>query len=84
MNILEKLCDLNLSIEQQIEQAVDAEIERLQGLLRAANEITKSREAEIERLRGLLDDACVVFDHYELPEHALHFRRALARERASE
>jgi organic radical activating enzyme len=41
-------------------------------------------EDEIERLRGLLDDACVVFDHYELPEHALHFRRALARERASE
>jgi hypothetical protein len=40
--------------------------------------------AEIERLRGLLEDACVVFDHYELPEHALHFRRALARERASE
>jgi hypothetical protein len=36
--------------------------------------------AEIERLQGLLDDACVVFDHYELPEHALHYRRALARE----
>jgi hypothetical protein len=32
---------------------------------------------EVERLRGLLLDACKVFDHYDLPEHSLHYRRKL-------
>ena len=34
-------------------------------------------EAEIERLRALILDGCAVFEHYDLPEHALHYRRAL-------
>lgn len=33
--------------------------------------------AEIERLRALLENACEVFDHYDLPEHAFHYRRIL-------
>lgn len=32
---------------------------------------------EIERLRAELEDACKVLDHYDLPEHALHYRRRL-------
>jgi hypothetical protein len=32
---------------------------------------------EIERLNALVLDACKVFDHYDLPEHAFHYRRAL-------
>lgn len=35
--------------------------------------------AEIERLRALIEDACKVFDHYDLPEHAFHYRRKLVR-----
>jgi regulator of replication initiation timing len=33
--------------------------------------------AENERLRALLLDACGIFDHYDLPEHALHYRRKI-------
>lgn len=33
--------------------------------------------AENDRLRTLMLDACKVFDHYDLPEHAFHYRRAL-------
>lgn len=32
-------------------------------------------QAEAERLRALLLDACQVFDKYDLPEHAFHYRR---------
>jgi hypothetical protein len=35
--------------------------------------------AEIERLRNMVEDACRVFEHYDLPEHALHYRRELDR-----
>jgi hypothetical protein len=35
---------------------------------------------EIERLRAMIEDACKVFDHYDLPEHAFHYRRAIADE----
>lgn len=31
--------------------------------------------AEIERLRAMVLDACKVFDRYDLPEHAFHYRR---------
>ena len=34
-------------------------------------------EREAERLKALLLDACEVFDHYDLPEHAFHYRRAV-------
>jgi hypothetical protein len=30
---------------------------------------------ELKRLRDALEDACKVFDHYDLPEHAFHYRR---------
>ena len=33
--------------------------------------------AEIARLRSMMEDACKVFDHYDLPEHAFHYRRQL-------
>lgn len=33
------------------------------------------KNAEITRLRALFEDACKVFDHYDLPEHAMHYRR---------
>lgn len=33
--------------------------------------------AEIDRLRTMVEDACKVFEHYDLPEHAFHYRRAL-------
>jgi hypothetical protein len=33
--------------------------------------------SEIERLRAQIEDACKVFDHYDLPEHAFHYRRRL-------
>lgn len=32
---------------------------------------------EIERLLALIEDGCKVFEHYDLPEHAFHYRRAL-------
>lgn len=32
---------------------------------------------EYERLRALIEDGCKVFEHYDLPEHAFHYRRAL-------
>ena len=38
-----------------------------------------SKDAEIKQLRELLEDACHVFDHYDLPEHAFHYRRELER-----
>jgi len=34
-------------------------------------------EAENDRLRDLVRDACKVFDHYDLPEHAFAYRCAL-------
>jgi len=37
-------------------------------------DIVDRLEAENERLRTLLLDACNVFDHYDLPEHAFHYR----------
>ena len=39
--------------------------------------------AEIEWLREQIEDACKVFDHYDLPEHALHYRRLLERRAAA-
>jgi uncharacterized small protein (DUF1192 family) len=33
--------------------------------------------AEIERLRALILDACDVLEHYDLAEHAFHYRREL-------
>jgi hypothetical protein len=35
--------------------------------------------AEVERLRAMILDACKVFEHYDLPEHAFHYRRILER-----
>ena len=32
---------------------------------------------ETEWLRSLVLDACEVLDHYDLPEHAFHYRRKL-------
>jgi hypothetical protein len=32
---------------------------------------------EIEQLRAMVLDACEVFDHYELPQQAFHYRRAV-------
>lgn len=34
-------------------------------------------KSENEWLRGQLEDACKVFEHYDLPEHAFHYRRRL-------
>lgn len=31
--------------------------------------------AVIVRLRAQIEDACKAFEHYDLPEHALHYRR---------
>lgn len=39
----------------------------------------KRLSAEIDRLRALILDGCTVFNHYDLPEHAFHYRRALER-----
>lgn len=36
--------------------------------------------AEAARLRAMILDACEVFDHYDLPEHAFHYRRELAKD----
>lgn len=36
-----------------------------------------NQEAEIKRLHDMVLDACKVFEHYDLPEHAFHYRRAL-------
>ena len=53
---------------------------------RLATEENRSKylEGEIERLRVALEDACKVFEHYDLPEHAFHYRRILTKnERAT-
>ena len=39
--------------------------------------VEDERDETIRWLRELLLDACEVFEHYDLPEHALHYRRAL-------
>lgn len=41
------------------------------------NEHCRQAADEIERLRALILDACMVFDHYDLPEHAFHYRRTV-------
>ena len=35
---------------------------------------------ETERLRKLIEAACQVFDHYDLPEHAFHYRRKVLKQ----
>jgi hypothetical protein len=40
-------------------------------------EIVDRLEAENARLHALVLDACKVFEHYDLPEHAFHYRRAI-------
>ena len=47
------------------------------AMLSASPHPAKAGVDEIERLRTMILDACQVFDHYDLPEHALHYRRAL-------
>lgn len=47
----------------------------IDGSVRIAAEALK----EVERLKALILDGCKVFEHYDLPEHALHYRRALER-----
>lgn len=37
--------------------------------------LPKEAADEIDRLRALVLDACKVFDHYDLPEQAFHYRR---------
>lgn len=41
--------------------------------------VVRKLNAEIERLRAMIEDACKVFDHYDLPEHAFHYRREIKR-----
>lgn len=41
------------------------------------NRACRDAADEIERLTALILDACDVFSHYDLPEHAFHYRRAL-------
>lgn len=41
--------------------------------------VIASQKAEIKRLYDMVLDACMVFDHYDLPEHAFHYRRCLER-----
>ncbi len=36
-------------------------------------------EEEIKSLLAMIEDACEVFIHYDLPEHAFHYRRLLKR-----
>lgn len=38
---------------------------------------------EIKWLQAQIEDACQVFDHYDLPEHAFHYRRELVRRSAT-
>jgi hypothetical protein len=39
-------------------------------------ELEREAADEIERLRAAIEDGCKVFEHYDLPEHAFHYRRA--------
>lgn len=43
-----------------------------------------SLAAENERLRAMILDACQVFERYDLPEHALHYRRAINEQKAND
>ena len=36
-------------------------------------------QRRIKELEDLIEDACKVFEHYDLPEHAFHYRRELDR-----
>jgi hypothetical protein len=44
----------------------------------------KRQAQRYHELRMALEDACRVFDHYDLPEHALHYRRMLANQQLAE
>jgi hypothetical protein len=43
----------------------------------------RDEKAENERLRAEIEDACKVLEHYDLPEHAFHYRRRLTAKIAS-
>jgi hypothetical protein len=59
------------------EELLRAELERLRDVNnRLANDV-EEEHVEVERLRALVLDACEVLVHYDLPEHAFHYRRAL-------
>jgi hypothetical protein len=52
-------------------------VERLRnGLRYEAPALCMEAADEIERLRAAIEDGCKVFEHYDLPEHAFHYRRA--------
>lgn len=50
--------------------------ERDELIAEARHEIGK-RDDEIVRLRAMILDASKLFEHYDLPEHAFHYRRAI-------
>lgn len=59
---------------------METDIDRLLALskkLRSSKDshLVEYAAGEIERLRRQVLDACKVFDHYDLPEHAFHYRR---------
>lgn len=60
-----------------------AEIERLIADGESRGKSIMTLENENERLRALIEDACNVFTHYDLPEHALHYRRAVTEQNAT-
>lgn len=47
------------------------------GTIIVARSLLEQAADENDRLRAIIDDACEVLEHYDLPEHAFHYRRVL-------
>jgi len=55
-----------------------AENDRLRADMETLHNSLNKCEADNERLMAMVEDACKVLDHYDLSEHAWHYRNELA------
>lgn len=47
------------------------------GTIIVARSLLEQAADENDLLRAIIDDVCEVLEHYDLPEHAFHYRRVL-------
>lgn len=73
-------------LQEDAEDAVDEALLRRGRVVSEIPYMTKLDRLRLEnaRLRALIQNSCWVFEHYDLPEHAFHYRRALERIGTSE
>jgi hypothetical protein len=70
-------------VAELIQGAVDEEAERLQTLRASMKHAAQTAmdvalRAEVDRLRAIIWNASVVFDFYDMPEYATHYRKRIS------